>query len=307
MTPESPDDPPRRSPTDAARLNLGATLAKLRRQRGLTGNELGRLAGMSQAKVSKIENASVVPTPRDVIRLARALEAPEDVVLELAEQAERLHDRFTDWRLAARRLAANQARAARDEERARVVRSFQPAVVPGLLQTTEYARAILTDYASALTGESLVDEAAAGGPLAGEARAGVPSAVSARLSRQEVLADTSKQFLVVITEHVLENRVCSPACLLDQIQRLGEVARRANVTLRILRSDAPLTYPPLHGFHLFDDQAVLIDMMNTSVTSRGQADVHVYRTVFDHFYQRATPDIEPLLDQYARRYRGLAG
>jgi transcriptional regulator with XRE-family HTH domain len=286
------------SPRDmqgAARIALGAALARLRRERGITGQQLGRLAGMSQAKVSKIETGTVAPSPSDVERLARALDAPESVVVELRDRASGLRDQFTDWRLTAQRLAASQQALAQDEERATRIAVFQVGVVPGLLQTTEYARAVLGDYTTVLSGaDPGLDSRPPG------------SAVTIRIQRQEVLDDQDKRFDFVIAESVLSTMVGGPAEMLAQLQRIRTVAAQPNTRVAVLPWNAALSFPPLHGFHLFDDRAVMIDLISTSVTSTGSEDIRVYRAVYDHFRAHATTDIGPVLDRYMYRYADAA-
>lgn len=279
---------------NAELINLGTTLARLRKQKGITGKLLGRHAGMSQAKISKIENGVIMPSRQDVERLTRALQVPEEEVQALLDQVEGMHDAFFDRRVTTRQIVAAQHEVAANEGRARSVRVFQPTVVPGLLQTTEYARAILGDYARLLVSNTP------------KGRQSIAPAVSARIQRQEVLDNPAKRFLVVMTEAVLSNRLCSPAALLAQLERIRTLARLPNVSIRIVPRDAELSYPPVHGFQLFDDERVLIDLMNTMVVSRGGADIRVYREAFEHFYQVATDDIAPILDSYIRFYADLA-
>jgi transcriptional regulator with XRE-family HTH domain len=278
-----------------ARVALGSILSRLRRQQGLTGQQLGALVGMSQAKVSKIENGVTTPSPHDVERLARALAAPDDLVAELVDRANGLRDQFTDWRLTAERLASTQQALAQDEERAARITVFQIGVVPGLLQTTEYARAVLGENTAVLSG---IDPAQETRPA--------PSAVTVRIQRQEVLEDPHKQFDFVLTESVLSTVVGGPAEMLAQLQRIRAVAALENVRIGILPWDAEVAFPPLHGFHLFDDRAVVIDLISTTVVSRGSEDIRVYRAVFDHFLGRATTDIGPIIDRHMYRYADAA-
>jgi transcriptional regulator with XRE-family HTH domain len=284
-----------RESQDTARSALGAALARLRHQQGITGQQLGELSGMSQGKISKIENGMATPAARDVERLARALGAPPDVVEALVDQANGLRDQFTDLRMTARRLTASQRDLAQDEERTTRMAVFQTAVVPGLLQTAEYARAVLAENAAVLRGNE-----------PGKDLEAIPSAVSARISRQEVLYDRDKRFAFVIAEAVLGRVVGSPGEMLAQLQRIGTVGEQDNVDIRILGTAAELDFPPLHGFHLFDDRTVLVDLISTTVVSRGGADLRVYRAVFDHFRERATSEIGPILDTYVVRYAEMA-
>ncbi len=284
-----------RETQDTARAALAAALARLRRQRGLTGQELGRRAGMSQAKISKIETGVVAPGAGDVERLARALEAPDEVVDDLIDRANSLHDQFTDLRLTTQRLTSMQQNFARDEERATHISVFQIAVLPGLLQTTDYARAVLGEYATVLSGNEPSHQPQA-----------APAAVSGRIQRQEVLYDRRKRFDFVLAESVLDRMVGSPAQMLAQLESIRRVGAQENVRLTIVPADADLAFLPQHGFHLFDDRVVVIDLMSTTVVSRGREDIRVYRLLFDYFVGQATAEIDPILDRYMIRYADLA-
>jgi transcriptional regulator with XRE-family HTH domain len=280
---------------DGARAALGAALARLRRRSGLTGQQLGRQVGMSQGKISKIENGAVTPSARDVARLAEALGADADEVRNLVERTEGLHDQFTDWRLTVERLTSGQQELAHDEERATRIAVFQMAAVPGLLQTAEYARAVLTEHATVLSGND-----------PGQDPHTAPAAVSLRIQRQEVLEDARKHFEFIIAEVVLSTPVGSPAQMLAQLERIRSVAGQENVQIRILPWDAGLAFRPVTSFHLFDDRVVVIDLIGTTVISRGQEDARIYRTVFDHFLARSSADIGPILDRYVLRYADQA-
>jgi hypothetical protein len=57
---------------------------------------------------------------------------------------------------------------------------------------------------------------------------------------------------------------------------------------------------------LVDGRVVIIDTMTTTLVTRDASDLKVYRRVFEYFWAQATPDIEPILDSYARLYADLA-
>jgi transcriptional regulator with XRE-family HTH domain len=276
---------------DSSEPSIGAVLHGLRRRAGLTGQELGRRVGMSQAKISRIETGSGSVTPADVGRLAVELGADPEVLRRLTEQAERGHNRLTDWRQTGGVVATMQRDIARLEADTREFRVFQPAVVIGLMQTSEYARAVLTSAHAIRTG--IYHE---GGATT------VPEAVSARVQRQESLVNPAKRFAFVMTEAVLRNRLVPPEHMLAQIDRIRQVARLPNVSLRIIPSDGPMALPPYHGFEVLDDKCVFLDAFNTSMLTRGREDVQLYRHVFDLLEESATSVIAPLLDHYRRRY-----
>jgi transcriptional regulator with XRE-family HTH domain len=283
---------------DAHRHGVGPDLAKLRKQRRLTGVALAKIVGISQSKISKIEVGTIIPSPEDVERLARALDASDDQVTALVERVEGQHQELVDVRFSGRRMISGQQELASLESRARAVRVFQPAVVPGLLQTTGYAQAILSDYAGVFVevfgGRDREDERP------------VRPAVTARVARQEVLGGVGRTFHLLMMETVFMNRVCSPAQMLAQLDHIRQVAAEYSaVTIGIVPTDTQLAYPPLHGFHLLDDRNLMIDLANTSVASRGSEVLRIYRTVFDYFAEQATTAIDPILDRYTEIYARL--
>jgi transcriptional regulator with XRE-family HTH domain len=272
-------------------LPVGAALRHLRRQAGLTEHQLGRRVAMSQAKISRIESGATGVTPDDAGQIARALAAPPEVINRLIEQAERAHNRMNDWRQAGSMVRNIQTGVGRMEAGIREFRIFQPAVVIGLLQTSEYARAIL-DMAYR-TREIVYRETGA------EA---VSESLSQRMRRQEALADPDRRFQLVMTETVLRNRLMAPEHMLAQLDRIRQVAELPNVSVRIIESDAALDLPPFHGFEVLADKGVVVDIFNTSLVARGGEDVQFYRHVFDRLLANATEEIGPVLDRHRRVY-----
>jgi transcriptional regulator with XRE-family HTH domain len=274
---------------------VGAILARMRRAQGLSGGRLGQLAGMSQPKVSRIENGRGLPDPADIGRLARALGASEEYALALMDRAETAHDRMTDWRPSPIGLAGTQKSLDRWEGSATTLRCFEPTIVQGLLQTSEYARSLFTAFQAHWAVDGLESSSSA-----------IAEAVSARVRRQEILSDTSKTIRFVLMEAVLSNRFCAPADMLAQIKRLREVhSQYDNVSIRIVPAEARMVIPPMHGYELLDDRLVIVDLFNTGLTSQGRADTRLYRQVFDRFEAESVADIGPILDKYQRSYANL--
>jgi transcriptional regulator with XRE-family HTH domain len=275
--------------------HFGDELRELRHRANLTGQQLATRVKMSQAKISRIENGVGAASPADVERIARALETPQATIDRLVEGAKRSNNRMTDWRTSHGAVAHTQREVAQLEATARVFRVFQPTVVVGLAQTSEYARAVLG--ATHEIRSSVVREGGA---------AAVPEAVSVRVRRQEVLADPDKQFHFVMMEAVLRNRFGRPEDMPAQIHRLRELAEQENVTVRIIPLDVELPIPPYHGFELLDDRCVTVDLFNTQLTTQGQADTTLYRHLFDKLDASATDDIQPVLDRYLEIYLDLS-
>lgn len=274
---------------------LGVLLAQLRSRRNWTGVELGRVVGMSQAKISRIETGAGAADPADVEAIARALGAGDDEVRRLVGLAtERAQDRMSDWRFTPTGLAGRQVRMRELEALTSAFRFFQPTVVFGLLQTSEYARAIMGRYEKSMFGTVFFGSEGA-----------LAVAVAERMRRQTVLADPTKTFHFVMAESVLVNRLCPPEAMPAQLGRLREMAAQENVTLSIVPTDRYWELVPVNGFELFDDRLVEVDLLNTGLTTRGAADVALYRRAFDAYADQATTDIGPILDRYMDHYLDL--
>ncbi|MEU4238700.1 helix-turn-helix transcriptional regulator [Actinoplanes sp. NPDC026619] len=271
--------------------SVGAVLARMRRSKRITGAKLAAIVGMSQPKISRIERGKGLPDPEDVGVLARALGADESDAQALMARAERLSDRMTDWRPTSVGLADRQKTLADWESAAKVVRAFEPALVLGLLQTDGYARLVLQAF-------QRLTPAAADSPT----EASLLAAVSARVSRRQVLADQSKSFNIILSEAVLKRRTYPPLEMLNQIHRIREIAaEHDNVRIVMLPDDAPVGVPLMHGFSLYDDTLVVVDLFNTGLISRSRRDVESYRQVFD-ILDEQTVDIGPILDRYESSY-----
>ena len=282
------------SPFDDADVSVGSALAWLRRRAGITGRELGELVEISQAKISKIENEISSPSPTDIRRIAQALRASSDEVdILLTRQAEQERDRMVDLR-AGNSPTEWQREIGQLEAGAIEIRNFSPSMLSGLLQTSEYARAVFLAARDA--------QLAAPGTHAGH----VAEAISARVKRQEILDDRSKQFTFIVPETALRTLLGSPDDMPAQLRRLQAVARQQNVTMKVFQEDERWPHPPVHSFSLLDDRCAVIDLYNTVVVTRGRSDLRLYRSIFDTLADRATTEIEPILAKYRRTYLKLA-
>jgi transcriptional regulator with XRE-family HTH domain len=257
----------------------------------MSGTKLGSLVGMSQAKISRIERGKGPISPEDVDAIARVLGAGDAETQVLVGRAMRLFDRMTDWRPASSSLALQQKTLADWESSAERIRMFDPAVVPGPLQTSGYARLVLRAFRRllVLAAEDQTEEA-------------LLSAVSARLRRQQSLADPSRSVRIVMGEAALKRRVYPPVEMLAQISHIREIeASNPNVSIKVVADGAPTEIPLLHGFVVFDDDLVVTDLYNTGLISRSDRDVETYRLVFDLLEEHAT-GIGPFLDRYESMY-----
>nr|WP_221378810.1 helix-turn-helix transcriptional regulator [Actinoplanes polyasparticus] len=270
---------------------VGVVLSRMRRAKRLTGARLAAMVGMSQPKISRIERGKGLLDPEDVGAIARALGADESLTRDLMDRAERSQDRMTDWRPASVGLAAQQKTLQDWEFAATSIRAFEPALIPGPLQTSGYAKLVLQTMRriAPMTASDLTES-------------GLLAAVTARVSRQEVLGDPSKTFQFVLGEATLKRRLFPPLEMMAQIAHLREVVTQTeNLRVTVIPDEALIQVPLLHGFFLYDDDLVIVDLYNTGLISRSQKDVESYRRIFDALEKQST-DVVPLLDEYEENY-----
>ena len=270
--------------------SLGPTLARLRKGMGITGAQLGKLVGMSQSKISRLENGVGLPDPKDVGLVARKLGADDEVVGHLVELAENLSNHMTDWRHTATEPATMQRHMGQLETKTSVIRVFQPSVVVGLLQIHGYAHAVLSKLS----------------PSPDPSREAILDAVNERMKRQASLSDPRKTFHFVMAETVLMNQICPPAVMEAQIDWLRKMSARNNVTVAFVPVDTEWKAVPLHGFALLDEAAVEVDVSTTGLTSFGGAEVRAYRRIFDSFVEQAVTEIDSILDRHTEHYLDLS-
>jgi transcriptional regulator with XRE-family HTH domain len=225
----------------AARRRLAERLRALRVDAGLSTTQLAQQLSQSQAKVSRIETATHGVAPGDVRTWAEALDVPAEHIEQLVEQAWAASIEVRSFRRElASGYASGQVAAGEREAQATLLRSLQHLVVPGLLQTRPYAVALFRRAR----------------PVAQDAE----QAADARLARQRILDDRTRQFQWVITEAALWWRPEDWAVQAEQIRAVAAATSRPNVDLRILPLDvqAPTFY---HSFTIHDDQLVVADSL----------------------------------------------
>ncbi|MBB2942863.1 transcriptional regulator with XRE-family HTH domain [Actinoplanes lutulentus] len=270
---------------------VGRVLRDRREAMRLSGSELAERTGLTQAKVSRIETGRTAVTPEDVRTLAEALRMSASEIEDLVTRdgVRRTDaDRMTQWRPGESGLARRQADIAKVELACREIWVFQPALVPGLLQTSGYAEAVMRPRKPDGASET--------------AEADLADAVAGRLRRQRILKIPDKSFRFIMTESTLSNRLGSPEDMVAQVRRIRDIAKRPNVSIGIIPADAALALPPLNGFELLDDKWVMMDLFNTALSSQVVSDVQFYRDVFEEFADVAFTGIGPILDRYARLY-----
>lgn len=245
------------------RDELSTTLRRLRTHAGLTGRAAAQAAGpgVSQSKISKYENGMLMPTVEAVRALCRVYNADADTRRHLEALTRDLKAETTTRQVVLRRGAwRQQARIRRMYEASARVRSFQPAMVLGLLQTPDYARAVFTD-----SGE--LDEAE------------IEAAAEQRAASQPLLG-TDRGFTLIMTEGALRWHAVSPQVMAGQLDRIVEASRLPNVHIGVIGWTRPVATFPLHPFHIYDSRAVTIGTLIAMAVVTEARDVAVYEKQF---------------------------
>jgi transcriptional regulator with XRE-family HTH domain len=202
-----------RSPT-VRRRELGALLRALRNEKGLTVEQVAERLLCSPSKVSRMETGHGIATPRDIRDLCD--------LYGVADEAER--NRMTDLARQGKQQGWWQgydldyfATYVGLEAEAVGIKYYQSAIVPGLMQTPDYARAMLD----------------VGVPKIAPER--INQLIEVRLKRQQLLSqDPPVHLEVVLDEAVLHRLVGGPAVMRGQLDRLVEVSKRPNVTMQLI-------------------------------------------------------------------------
>ncbi|MEV6992162.1 helix-turn-helix transcriptional regulator [Streptomyces sp. NPDC093228] len=269
------------------RAELGAALRALRQASGKEAKAVARSAVMSTSKLSKIENGRAAPSVVDVDRILTALGVSEEIKAEYMAAARAQATEATAWRLYRRmgfHRKQEQIRAL--EQSMTLLRLFQPSLIPGLLQTPEYIRAVLS-------GKELGEEMLA-------------RTVGARISRQAVLYEPGKELRFVITEPVLRWRLLPPLMMAGQLDRLISLSRLPHVDIRIVPLVAPQRDVPGHSFVIRDDRMVTVETTHAEMVVTDPRDVALYVAKFERFAAAALADdamrglVEGLRDEFLR-------
>jgi transcriptional regulator with XRE-family HTH domain len=248
-----------------ARIALGNRLRELRKQAGLSGRELAESLSWQASKISKIENGRQTPSDDDIQAWTQATGSTSETDGLLAS-LHTLEVQHAEWQRVLRTggIRPRQNALAELDQQTRLFRVFEATVIPGLLQTSEYARA---RFAEAIRIFKLTND--------------VNEAVEGRMKRQDIFYRPDKRFHFVLTEAALRFRMCPPEVMLGQLDRLMSLAALPNVRLGIIGFDTVYTASPWHGFWLYDEAKVLVETFSAGLNLAQPQEIELYGTVFN--------------------------
>lgn len=274
------------SPT-VRRKRLGTELRRLREQARLTCESVGQQLDCSGTRISRMETGRISIRPGDVRELLEVYGVTgdeADALVELAREARRkgwwhpFGPVIPSWLEPYLGLEAEAAR----------LRDFQPMVLPGLVQTEDYAREILRTAPGA------------------EGRASdIEQQVALRMERQTVLGGTAPpELCLVLSESALRVQLGAPGVMRAQLRKLAEVAGQGQVTLQVLPVGAAAQVHPVSPFTILDfadpadPSVVYTEHLTGSLVLDDPGEVRAYTAVFERLRAGAL-DPGPSLDLIA--------
>jgi transcriptional regulator with XRE-family HTH domain len=262
-----------------ARIALGHRLRELRSAADLSGRQLAELLSWPASKISKLENGRQTPSDDDVRAWTQATggEAETEALLASLHTLEVQH---AEWRRVLHAgIRPRQNELADLDQGTRLLRVFEPTVIPGLLQTAEYARIRFAESIRVFNLTNDIDEA-----------------VQGRIQRQEILYRPDKRFHFVLTEAALRMRLCPPEVMLGQLDRLVSFSALPNVRLGIIGFQTQYATSPWHGFWMYDADRVIVETYSAALTLAQPPEIELYARVFDELGAVAS---------YGRAARGI--
>ena len=248
--------PPAESPT-VRRRELGSLLRSLRSASGLSSQQVADWLGVSRWKVGRLENGQRGASEADVTRLCDLFQVGDEQRSRLIELAAEGKERAW-W--SSKLPYADYVGL---EAEAMSISDYGLAVVPGLLQVPDYARALVRAGAPSLPPKDVEER------------------VQTRMARQDrLLSGAIPNFAAVLDESVLHRVVESPAVMLAQLRKLLEISRLPNVSIRVVPFEAGVVPAGVNKF-------VILRFAKSDI-----ADVVLLENLTDHRHLGTSNDVE---------------
>jgi transcriptional regulator with XRE-family HTH domain len=201
---------------------FGAELRRARAAAGLSQEQLGQRIGYSAALVGKVETGERAPSRDFAKRCDQALPSMDGLFARLHALTQRWDGGYPSW-------FADWVEA---ERRAASLCCWQPLLVPGLVQTADYARALFEAWRQA-DGDEL------------------EQLITGRMDRQSIFDRPDPPSLwVIVDEGVLRRRIGSAKIMYDQLMHLADLADRPNVTIQVVPAEVGAHVGLLGGFSI---------------------------------------------------------
>jgi transcriptional regulator with XRE-family HTH domain len=285
------------SPT-IRRRRLAAELRRLRHEAGLSIEDVASDLGWQPSKLSRVENRQIGISTADVRKLLDVYKMEDRAYRdELADMARRATERGWWQSFGSGVVPAALANLIGLEAEARTIRSYEPELVPGLLQTEAYARGIMRAWQPAW------------------AAADIDRRVEIRLGRQDLLREpgsASPQVNCIVNEAVLRRNVGGNEVMHEQVEVLAKERDPATVIVQVLPFNVG-AHPAMAGpfqiltFHDPSDLGVVhLESAMTAITLERPEEIRRYDEIWGSLQARALSpeDSRVMMRSYALRYAG---
>jgi transcriptional regulator with XRE-family HTH domain len=275
------------------RRRLGQELRRLREQRGMTAEEVADRLLVSQSKISRLENGRRSISQRDVRDLCGVYEVEDrrivDSLMQMAKES-----RQQGWWHAFGDIPYSVYIGL--ETDAASLRVYEPQVVPGLLQTTRYAEAVIT------------------GALPEASQADIEKRVKVRMRRQDRITDAEHplRLWAVLDESAVRRAVGGAQTMVEQLEHLLELTRLPHVTVQVMPFSMG-AHPGVNGQYAIlefpeaaDSTVVYLEGVTSDLYLEKANDVQSYSVMYEHLRAQAlNPDqsrefIEDVAKEYTR-------
>ncbi|MFE7775773.1 helix-turn-helix domain-containing protein [Streptomyces sp. NPDC057445] len=256
------------------RRRLGQELRRLRELKGMTAEEVAERLLVSQSKISRLENGRRSISQRDVRDLCGVYEVEDHRVVDSLMQMAK-DSRQQGWWHAFGDIPYSVYIGL--ETDAASLRVYEPQIVPGLLQTRQYAEALIT------------------GALPETPVSDVEKRVQVRLRRQErvVTPDNPLRLWAVVDEAALRRVVGNEQLMRDQLEFLVEQSQLPHVTVQVLPFSMG-AHPGITGHYAVlefpdasDSSVVYIEGVTSDLYLEKANDVHKYTVMYEHLRAQA--------------------
>ena len=285
------DSPSGRVNPTVRRRRLGSELRKLREQTGMTAEEVAQKLLVSQSKISRLENGRRSISQRDVRDLCEVYavkdESMVDGLMTMARES-----RQRGWWHAFGDVPYSVYIGL--EAEAIAVRNYESLFMPGLLQTRDYARAVIAGIQPEATAEQ------------------IDKRTDIRMVRQELINAPENPLRVwaVLDEAALHREVGNPATMRDQLDQLIEFSLRPHITVQVLPFGVGAhpgmsgTFSILEFKDALDASVVYLEGVTSDLYLEKEADVRLYSMMYEHLRAQAlnADQTRELINEVAKRF-----
>ncbi|WP_051833353.1 helix-turn-helix domain-containing protein [Streptomyces katrae] len=261
-----------------SRRRLGSELRRLRQASGMTTQQVAERLLISQPKISLLENGHRLIKPRDVRDLCQLYGVQDQRLvgdlMQLAGESGRKGWWNTYGDIAHGAYIGLEAEAS-------AIRTYEPLVIPGLLQTPAYARAVIAGTIPHATADQTATR------------------LQVRLRRQDRLGtpDNPLRLWAVLDESALRRVVGSREVMREQLEHLTQLGAQPHITVQVLLHEAG-AHPGVSGqFSLLefadatDVSVVYLERFTSDLYLEKRSDVRLYGDMYAHLQAQAlSPD-----------------